>query len=214
MRKTAYLIAATISATTLAVISFSSLAASASTSASAAHRTSATNRPAAQRLPGAPAIAQPDSSAPYAYLKNYHSGKCLEVPGSSKTAGTQLDQWTCNGGANQLWRPQLNATGEQYVFINKNSNQCINVRGFSKSNGAAIQQWPCNWATAAPNEIFYPDVFIGNMNGLSWYEWAGLASNKCLNVVGNSQANGAKVQLWDCILNPSGANEWFAQPYA
>lgn len=213
MRKTAYLIAATISAATLGVMSFSSMAANAGTSASAAQRTTATTRPVALRVPGARATAQPDSSAPYAYLKNYHSGKCLEVPGFSTTAGTQLDQWSCNGGANQLWRPQLNASGNHYIFINKHSNQCINVRGYSTSNGAAIQQWPCNWATASANEIYYAYLFIGNMNGLSWYEWAGQQSNKCLNVSGNSQANGAKIIQWSCL--PNGAsNEWFALPFA
>ena len=157
------------------------------------------------------ATAQPDSSAPYAYLKNYHSGKCLEVPAFSTTAGTQLDQWSCNGGTNQLWRPQLNASGN-HVFINEHSGQCINVRGYGTSNGAAIQQWPCNWATATTNEIWYPYLFIGNMNSLSWYEWAGLQSNKCLNVSGDSTANGAKIILWDCI--PTASNEWFALPYA
>jgi hypothetical protein len=196
MRKTAYLIAATIGAATLALMSFSVVAANASTTASAAQRT----------------IAQPDSSAPWAELYNYHSGKCLEVPGFSTTAGTQLDQWGCNGGANQLWRPQLNASGVNYVFINEYSKQCINVRGYSTSNGAAIQQWPCQWATATTNEIWYADIFIGNLNGLSYYEWAGLQSNKCLNVSGDSQADGAKIIQWTCI--PSGAsNEWFASPY-
>jgi hypothetical protein len=156
-------------------------------------------------------LAAPDSSAPWAELYNYHSGKCLEVPAFSTTDGTQLDQWSCNGGTNQLWRPQLNASGN-YVFINEHSGQCINVRGYSTSQGAAIQQWPCNWATATNNEIWYPDLFIGNLNGLSYYEWAGLQSNKCLNVSGDSTANGAKIIQWDCISTAS--NEWFALPYA
>ena len=33
-----------------------------------------------------------------------HSGKCLDIPNSSTTNGVQLQQWTCNGGANQSFR--------------------------------------------------------------------------------------------------------------
>jgi Ricin-type beta-trefoil lectin domain-like len=200
MRTTAYLSAAIIGAATLALMSFSGVTANASTTASAAQQRTIVT------------AAQPDSSAPWAELKNYHSGKCLEVPESNKTAGTQLDQWTCNGTATQLWRPQRTTVGSDYVFINENSGQCINVRGYGKSNGDAIQQWPCDWNTATTNEIWYADLFIGNLGGLSYYEWAGVQSNGCLNVTGSSTANGAKVQLWTCIPNNS-PNEWFAQPY-
>jgi ricin-type beta-trefoil lectin protein len=198
MRKIAYLIAATISAATLALISSSAMAATASTSAPAAQRAITT-------------AAQPDSSAPWAELYNYHSGKCLEVPGFSTTAGTQLDQWGCNGGENQLWRAYQNTSGD-YIFLNEYSGQCINVRGYSTSQDAAIQQWPCTEGSATTNEIWYADLFIGNMGGLSYYEWAGLQSNMCLNVSGDSTADGAKIIQYSCI--PQGAsNEWFALPY-
>jgi mannan endo-1,4-beta-mannosidase len=32
------------------------------------------------------------------------SGKVLDVPGSSKTDGTKIQQFTDNGGTNQHWR--------------------------------------------------------------------------------------------------------------
>ena len=35
------------------------------------------------------------------------SGKCLDVPNISTTAGTQLDIWDCNGGSNQVWTQHL-----------------------------------------------------------------------------------------------------------
>jgi hypothetical protein len=37
-------------------------------------------------------------------LVNRASGKCLDVPSFSRTHGTKLVQWTCNGGTNQRWR--------------------------------------------------------------------------------------------------------------
>jgi Thaumatin family/Ricin-type beta-trefoil lectin domain len=33
-----------------------------------------------------------------------HSGKCLDVPGQSRTGGVQLQQWDCNGTVAQAWR--------------------------------------------------------------------------------------------------------------
>jgi hypothetical protein len=36
-------------------------------------------------------------------LINRHSGKCLEVAGSSSDRGAPLRQWTCNGALNQRW---------------------------------------------------------------------------------------------------------------
>ncbi|GJF33607.1 glycoside hydrolase [Kitasatospora sp. NE20-6] len=37
-------------------------------------------------------------------LKNLHSGLVVDVPKNSTTAGTALDQWSGNGGSNQVWR--------------------------------------------------------------------------------------------------------------
>jgi len=36
-------------------------------------------------------------------LINPVSGNCLDDPGFNTAEGTQLDLWTCNGGANQEW---------------------------------------------------------------------------------------------------------------
>lgn len=157
------------------------------------------------------ATTAPSSSAPFAYIQNYNSGKCVEVPGYSTTPGTHLDQWSCIGQTNELWRPYLNSSGD-YVFWNEANRQCIEVGGYSTANGAWIAQWPCTPSSAAANEIFYPYLFIGNINGKSYYEWANIYTNKCLNVSGASGSNGAKIIQWDCI--PTAKNEWFAQPYA
>ena len=39
----------------------------------------------------------------YYKFVNHNSGLCLDVPAYSTTAGTQFDQWTCNGGTNQAF---------------------------------------------------------------------------------------------------------------
>ncbi|WP_063775169.1 ricin-type beta-trefoil lectin domain protein [Streptacidiphilus anmyonensis] len=45
-------------------------------------------------------VQHPDGS-----VTNVASGLCLEVAGQSTADGAQVDEWTCNGGANQQWTP-------------------------------------------------------------------------------------------------------------
>ncbi|MEE1770359.1 RICIN domain-containing protein [Streptomyces sp. JV185] len=37
------------------------------------------------------------------YIKNVHSGKCLEIADGSKTNGAAARQWDCHAGLNQQW---------------------------------------------------------------------------------------------------------------
>lgn len=157
-------------------------------------------------------VAQPANSAPYAYLLDYNSHKCLEVPAFSTRAGTQLDQWSCNGGQNQLWRLySLGNAGKDYLFINEYSRQCVNVSGYGRSNGTAIIQWPCSPSSYASNEEFFANLFIGNLGGLSYYEYANEGTGLCLNVSQPNTSNGVKIIGWSCI--PTGKSEWLASPY-
>jgi Ricin-type beta-trefoil lectin domain-like len=154
--------------------------------------------------------ATPANSAPYAYLLDYYTGKCLEVPGFSTAAGTQLDEWTCNGGSNQLFRHYSLGNGN-YLFINEHSGQCINVGQNSTSNGAHIIQWPCSPSSYAKNDEWYANILATNSGGYSYYEWANTSTNGCLNIPGYNTANGTKIIQYSCI--PTASNEWFASPY-
>lgn len=150
------------------------------------------------------------SSAPFAEIQNYNSGLCIEAHGASTQAGLQLDQWVCRGATNELWRP-YEYSAPDYQFYQENDLQCINVQGDSTANGAPIVQWPCTRGSPTPNEVWTPNLFIGNMNGLSYYEWYNPHSDKCLNVADGSKAEGAQIIQWTCI--PTASNEWFALPY-
>lgn len=44
-------------------------------------------------------------------LVNPVSGKCLDDPGFDTADGTQLDIYTCNGGASQEWALPVTAAG-------------------------------------------------------------------------------------------------------
>ncbi|MFB7352527.1 RICIN domain-containing protein [Streptomyces gardneri] len=70
------------------------------------------------------------------------SGKALDNPGHSTTAGTQLVIWTPNGGANQSWRFTRGGDGS-YELANAESGLCVDVDGGSTTAGAKVIQWNC-----------------------------------------------------------------------
>ncbi|GAB3805753.1 RICIN domain-containing protein [Micromonospora zhanjiangensis] len=71
------------------------------------------------------------------------SGKALDVNGGSSTAGLQLQQWTVNGGSNQLW--YLRPTGDgYYTIVARDSGLVADVSGQATTDGAAVVQWTAN----------------------------------------------------------------------
>ena len=74
------------------------------------------------------------------------SGKALDDPNHSTTAGTQLITWTPNGGLNQKWTFTQQADGS-YTVANGESKLCMDVNGGSTGAGATIIQWTCTGGT-------------------------------------------------------------------
>ena len=70
------------------------------------------------------------------------SGKALDNPGHSTTAGTQLITYGPNGGSNQSWTFTQQADGT-YQLTNAQSGLCADVDGGSTTAGAAVIQWTC-----------------------------------------------------------------------
>ncbi|GCD99107.1 RICIN domain-containing protein [Embleya hyalina] len=145
------------------------------------------------------AAATPDvvAAAPgFTPLINYHSGKCLDVPGGSTRDGVQVQQWTCNGKAHQRWNLRYARTAlglKLYYVVNEKSGKCLSVKGNSKKNGTPIIQWPCKEGDTA--EFFAP-LKVNDVPGTNFVLW-GAHSGKYPQVDGGSQANGAKVSLWE-----------------
>ncbi len=63
----------------------------------------------------------------------------LDDPGSSSTSGTQIIQWTPNGGANQTWTFASNGNG-YYTIRNASSGLYLADPGGSTSNGTKLEQ--------------------------------------------------------------------------
>ncbi|MGW0602588.1 endo-1,4-beta-xylanase [Streptomyces sp. NPDC002640] len=128
--------------------------------------------------PTTPPPTTPPPTSGAAPIKGVGSGRCLDVPSSSTTDGTQVQLWDCNGAANQQWTHT--STGELRVYGNK----CLDAAG--SGNGAAVQIYNC-WG--GDNQKWRL-----NSNG----SITGVQSGLCLDAVGTGTANGTKIQLYSC----------------
>jgi alpha-L-fucosidase 2 len=79
-------------------------------------------------------------------LVNRRSGKAIDVPGSSTTAGTALIQYTPTGRPNQLW-VFTDTGGGAYTIRNVNSGLVADVNGGSTADDTTIIQWTANSGT-------------------------------------------------------------------
>ena len=117
-----------------------------------------------------------------------HSGKALEIVGSSTSNGGQAQQRTWAVGANQKWRTV--DMGNGFVrLVNLNSNKSLDVPGPSTANGALAQQW--DWTSLASQAWLVQRQSDGTYRIINKY------SNKALDVAGASLADGANAQQWD-----------------
>jgi beta-galactosidase len=120
------------------------------------------------------------------------SGRCLDVPNSTTTNGSQVQLWDCTGGANQRW--SYTANRQLMVYGNK----CLDAHGQGTANGTAVAIWDCNGGTNQQWNL--------NANG----SITGVQSGLCLDADGAGTANGTRVILWSCH---GGVNQqWSLRP--
>ncbi|MGC4805015.1 glycoside hydrolase family 27 protein [Micromonospora sp. DT233] len=125
------------------------------------------------RVSGGGTVPPPTASA----LASVSSGRCLDVPQSNTTNGTQPVIWDCNGAANQLWT----ANGQTLQSLGKCLDAPLNATA-----GAKVQLWDCN---GGANQRW-----TRNANGTI----SGAQSGLCLDVYDNGTANNTAVILWTC----------------
>ncbi|MGC4869447.1 glycoside hydrolase family 27 protein [Micromonospora sp. DT53] len=131
-----------------------------------------------------PTTPPPTTSSAYASAA---SGRCLDVPNSNTSNGTQPVIWDCNGAANQRWT----SSGQTLQALGK----CLDAPA-NAAAGAKVQIWDCN---GGANQ-----QWVVNANGTI----SGTQSGLCLDVNGNATANGTTVILWTCT---GAANQRWSQ---
>ncbi|MER6209990.1 ricin-type beta-trefoil lectin domain protein [Streptomyces sp. NPDC001642] len=120
-------------------------------------------------------------------LKGRQSGLCADVPGASRTNGTQLALWDCNGGANQSWT--LTPAAQLTVY---GGAKCLEAKGGSTADGTPVQIGDCD-NSAAQKWTMGNDGRVVNP-----------ASGKCLDATAEATASGTLLELWTCT---GGANQ-------
>jgi hypothetical protein len=111
------------------------------------------------------------------------AGKCLDVPNSTTTLGTQLQIYTCNAGANQTW---THTSSNQLTVTLAGTQLCLDAYNNQTTAGTKVDTWSC---TGGANQ-----QWTINSNGTV----TGVQSGLCLDVAGASTANDALVDLWTC----------------
>jgi hypothetical protein len=119
------------------------------------------------------------------------AGKCLDVPGSSTTPGTQLQIYSCSGQANQTW---TRTSSNQLTATVGGQTLCLDASGNGTSAGTKVVTWSCNGQANQQWTVNSNGTVTGGQSGL------------CLDVTGASTANGAPVELWTC--NGGSNQQW------
>ncbi|MDP9172576.1 MAG: RICIN domain-containing protein [Planctomycetota bacterium] len=132
-----------------------------------------------------PIVAPPIASGTYT-LKNFYSGFFLDNPGSSKKAGTQMDQAAATGADSQRWTFAYNGAG-YYTITNVASGLVLDDPGASKKRGIKLQQWPAN---GGANQLWS----LTPLNG--GFIITNKASGLVIDDTARSTAPGALQQLW------------------
>ncbi|MFG1807869.1 ricin-type beta-trefoil lectin domain protein [Streptomyces sp. NPDC049040] len=116
------------------------------------------------------------------------SGRCVDVPNQSQTAGTQVELWDCNGGSNQQW---TSTSGHELRVY---GGDCLDASGGGTAPGTKVDIWTCNGGSNQQWTV--------NANGTI----TGVQSGLCLDATGNGTANGTLLELWTC--NGAGNQKW------
>lgn len=131
-----------------------------------------------------------------------NGGKVLDVVGFGTANGTNVDQWTNNGGSNQKWIVTKLSNGN-YSIISVSANKSLDGANAGTTNGTNVQIWTYGgganqqWILTPATNGYYR-ISPSNAPGLA------------LDVSNASTADGANVQLYSYW---GGSNEqWSFQP--
>jgi len=109
------------------------------------------------------------------------SGRCLEVPGSTTSNGTQTQLWDCGVATGQRW---TYTSGRQLTVYG--GSKCLDANGAGTSNGTQVIIWDCNGQANQQWNVNANGSITGQQSGL------------CLDANGAGTANGTKIILWSC----------------
>ena len=144
------------------------------------------NWPAGAQSVMASAGVQSSTGGPGQQLVGVQSGRCVDVPNSTTTNGTQVQLWDCSGQTNQRWT--YTSSKQLQVYGTK----CLDASGRGTTNGTPVIIWDCNGQNNQQWNVNSDGTITSVQSGL------------CLDASAFGTANGTKIQLWQCL---NGANQ-------
>lgn len=129
-----------------------------------------------------------------------HSGKAVDVQSCGTANGTNVQQWSWLNNNCQKWVFTDTGSGNWRISPLSSTGMALDVNGCSTSNNANVQLW--SWLNN--NCQKWQLVDMGN----GYYQIKSLNSGKCLDVSGNSTADGANIVQYTC--NSSSYNQQFS----
>jgi hypothetical protein len=153
-------------------------------------------------------------SSPYAWLYNFHSGKCLTVPGAAHAHGVQVRQFSCLNRNNLGWQPVTGFSGSQYFIRSENqrkpNEQCLTVN--RRASGAAVVQEPCGKNPANPPvSQRWQFIRASDRHNYGWDLIQSVWSGFCVSITNSSKSNNAEVRQSTCYRTKGTlhTNGWF-----
>lgn len=107
------------------------------------------------------------------------SNRCLDIPNSSTTNGTQAQLWDCTQRSNQAFT--RTSAGELKI-----SGKCLDAQGWGTTNGTKAVIWDCSGGNNQRWNVNSNGTITNVHNGL------------CLDANGAGTANGTPIILWTC----------------
>ncbi len=83
---------------------------------------------------------RPVSGGYYEIVSAQGTNECLDVPAFSQEDGAPVQQWTCNGGANQQWIV-ADAGPDAIRLVAQHSGKVLAVNGENTGDGSLLGQW-------------------------------------------------------------------------
>ncbi|MFI6450564.1 RICIN domain-containing protein [Streptosporangium amethystogenes] len=134
-----------------------------------------------------------------AILVARHSGKCLDVLNSAMEDGADVQQRTCDGGANQEWN--LRATSSGYYTVRAvHSGKCLHVVDGDLRSGANVRQWTC------VSGRYSEEWWLGQRSD-GYFVLVARNSGKCLDMQGGGTGDGTNALQWTCVRGRA-SQEW------
>ncbi len=133
-----------------------------------------------------------------------HSGKVLDVYNAVTGDGTNVDQWSYNGGNNQLWT-FTHLGGNVYKILGVQSRKALEVATASTTDGTNVD---IRTYTGAANQQWTISSLTGGNFRLSPVSNSGSA----LDVVGASTADSANACQYAWLGGNNYNQQWSIQP--